>query len=147
MVGREPGSSDAVRGCGLIGTTHPTDARAFRPVLAIAALAIVARAIPAFLAYGTSDVMAWELLGQLLLNGENFYATQLHNWPPLWIYLTAGAWLVHQATGLPFHALVKIPPILADGAVAALLCWMARGDDERARLTSGLGYALIPWQS
>ena len=58
---------------------------------AIAVLAIVVRLVPAALAFGTSDVMAWQLLGQMLLNGENFYATQLHNWPVLWIYFAGGA--------------------------------------------------------
>jgi hypothetical protein len=32
-------------------------------------------------------VQAWELPGRAFLHGENFYATGLHNWPPLWIYL------------------------------------------------------------
>jgi len=104
---------------------------------AVAGLAIVVRLVPAALAFGTSDVMAWQLLAQLLLNGENFYATQLHNWPVLWIYFAGGAWLAHDATGLPFSTLVKLPPIAADACIAALLCRVGTR-------TGGLIYALHP---
>jgi hypothetical protein len=104
---------------------------------AIAALAILVRLVPAALAFGTSDVMAWQLLGQLLLNGENFYATQLHNWPVLWIYFAGGAVLAHDVTGLPFSTLVKLPPIAADACIAALLCRVGTR-------TGGLIYALHP---
>jgi hypothetical protein len=110
--------------------------------IAVAALAIVVRLVPAALAFGTSDVMAWQLLGQLLLNGENFYATQLHNWPVLWIYFAGGALLAHDATGLPFSTLVKIPPIVADAGIAALLC--RAGMRSSWSTTAGVIYALHP---
>src|SRR5919202_2987339 len=88
-------------------------------------LTVLVRVILAWLFYGTSDVEAWQLLAQTLLEGGNFYATQLHNWPPLWIYLAAAAWLGHTATGLPFWFLVKLPPIAADGCVTLLLYRLA----------------------
>ena len=90
-------------------------------MLGVAVIAFNVRLVLAMLTFGTSDIMAWELLGQTFLAGENFYATQLHNWPPLWIYFTAAAWLAHQATGLPFAALVKLPPLKAIVIVSATL--------------------------
>ena len=107
-----------------------------RLAIGIACLAVLVRLAPAILTYGTSDVGTWELLGRLLLNRENFYATQLHNWPVLWIYFCAAAVQAHDATGLPFPTLIKLPPIAADAVIAALL---AR-DGARA----GLAYALNP---
>src|SRR5438067_11214413 len=111
-----------------------------RVVLALAGLAILVRVALAALFYGTSDVMAWELLGQLLLNGENFYSTELHNWPPLWIYFLAALWLVHAASGLPIAFLVKLPPIGADACLAVLLyrLGLRRGWGPRTALLLGL---------
>jgi hypothetical protein len=114
--------------------------------LAIAALAFALRLIPAVLAYGTSDVSTWELLGRLLLSGENFYATQLHNWPVLWIYFCAAAVLIHDATGLPFFTLIKLPPIAADAAIAFVLYRLSARTHPSPRRAStiGLTYALNP---
>src|SRR4051794_18305331 len=89
----------------------------WRPALAVAGLAVVVRAIPAALAFGTSDVLAWDQLARLFLAGENFYAPQPPNWPVLWIYFTAGAELPPDAPGIPFSLLVKLPPIAADAAI------------------------------
>jgi hypothetical protein len=102
--------------------------------------------IPAILAYGTSDVMTWELLGRMLLRGENFYATELHNWPVLWIYVCAVAVVVHDATGLPFFTLVKLAPIAADACIAGLLysTSLRQGWSARGALLTGLIYALNP---
>jgi len=109
-------------------------------------LTIVVRLVPAIFAYGTSDVMSWELLGRLLLAGENFYATQLHNWPALWIYFCAAAVLIHDATGLPFFTLIKLPPILADAAIALFLYRVAlrQGLANRDAALVGLSYGLNP---
>jgi hypothetical protein len=117
-----------------------------RVVLGLAGLAVLVRVVLAALFYGTSDVMAWELLGQLLLNGENFYSTELHNWPPLWIYLLAALWRLHAASGLPFFFLVKLLPIGADACIAVLLYRLGLrcGWGERAAILAGLGYALNP---
>jgi hypothetical protein len=75
------------------------------------------------------------------LAGENFYATQLHNWPVLWIYFCAAALLVSDATGLAFSFLVKLGPIAADVSIAVLLCFGARRDRW---WLPGLAYALHP---
>src|SRR5437867_4443188 len=117
-----------------------------RLALGLAGLAVLVRVVPAAFFYGTSDVMAWELLGQLLLNGENFYGTELHNWPPLWIYFLAGLWLVHAASGLPIAFLVKLPPIAADAGLAVLLyrTGVRRGWSRRGAALAGLAYALNP---
>src|SRR5438067_4084830 len=117
-----------------------------RVVLALAGLAILVRVALAALFYGTSDVMAWELLGQLLLNGENFYSTELHNWPPLWIYFLSAIWLVHAATGLSFAFLVKLPAIAADAFIVVLLyrAGLRFGWSARAATLTALAYALHP---
>jgi hypothetical protein len=115
--------------------THPIPCVS-RAAIGVALVAIVVRAIPAALAFGTSDVLAWDQLARLFLAGDNFYATQLHNWPVLWIYFTAAAEVLHDATALPFSFLVKLPPIAADAAIAVMLC--------RISPKIGLLYALNP---
>ena len=118
----------------------------WRAPLGLAGLAVLIRVVPAGLFYGTSDVWAWEQLATLLLDGENFYATRLHNWPPLWIYLSAGLWLLHVASGLPFAFLVKLPPIGADACIAVLLyrAGLRQGWGSREATLAGLAYALNP---
>src|SRR5262249_9744867 len=68
------------------------------------------------------------------------------NWPVLWIYACAAAVLVHDATGLPFSTLVKLPPIGADACIAVLLFWTAlrQSVPNRAAALMGLAYALNP---
>jgi hypothetical protein len=120
--------------------------RVWRLGLAVAAVAMVVRLVPAVLAYGTSDVMTWELLGRLFLSGENFYATQLHNWPALWIYFCAAAVAIHDASGLPFFTLIKLPPIAADAGISVVLYLVGlrqTRQPDRAALV-GLTYALNP---
>jgi hypothetical protein len=120
--------------------------RVWRLGFAVTAVAMVVRLVPAVLAYGTSDVMTWELLGRLFLSGQNFYATQLHNWPALWIYFCAAAVAMHDASGLPFFTLIKLPPIAADALITVLLYLVGlrqtRQPDRAALL--GLTYALNP---
>ncbi len=137
----------------ILTVAHPEPSAQARPgpaawrwAAAVALVAVVARLVPAVLAYGTSDVMTWELLGRMLLSGENFYATQLHNWPVLWIYFCAAAALIHDATGLPFFTLIKLPPIAADAAMTILVFrFVARaGLSARASAASALAYALNP---
>lgn len=110
----------------------------WRWMLGVAALAALVRLVPAALTFGTSDVVTWELLGRMLLDGENFYATQLHNWPALWIYFCAAAIWLHDTTGVPFSLLIKLPPIAADALISLLLMSWTR------RRSAGLAYALNP---
>jgi uncharacterized membrane protein len=125
-------------------TTPPANPKAtWRTALALAGVAALGRLIPAVLAYGTSDVMTWELLGRLLLTGENFYATELHNWPALWIYFCSAAVLVHDATGLPFFTLIKLPAIAADTAMTLLIYRISLVQKQPATLLA-LAYALNP---
>jgi hypothetical protein len=114
--------------------------------IAVTVVAIVVRLVPAVLAYGTSDVMTWELLGRLFLNGENFYATQLHNWPALWIYFCAAAVAIHDASGLPFFTLIKLAPIAADAGITVVLYLFGLRLTSRADRAAllGLTYALNP---
>jgi hypothetical protein len=109
----------------------------WQAMLGIGALAAVARLIPGVLFFGTSDVMGWDLLARQMLAGENFFATQLHNWPVLWIYFAVAAVVTGEAAGLPFAPLVKLGPIAADVALALMLC-------RAAGPGAGLIYALHP---
>jgi hypothetical protein len=142
-----------MRGLDTLAAAKPSTAaeggqsrRIWRLGLAVVAVAIAVRLVLAMLAYGTSDVMTWELLGRLFMSGENFYATQLHNWPALWIYFCAAAVAIHDASGLPFFTLIKLPPIAADAGITVVLYLFGlrqtRQPDRAARL--GLTYALNP---
>ena len=105
-------------------------------VWAVAGLAAGVRLAVAAVSYGTSDVQAWDQLARAFLAGENFYATQLHNWPVLWIYFAVAAELVHDATQISFPFLVKLGPVVADASIA----WML----ARREVRLGLAYALNP---
>src|SRR5207244_9429693 len=55
-------------------------------------IAFFARAIPAFLVYGTEDVGAWEIWGSMLGSGGNPYTSRfLIAWPPPWLALVSVA--------------------------------------------------------
>jgi uncharacterized membrane protein len=72
-----------------------------------------------------------------------YQAPRLYPYPPVWVWVEAGAEWVARRTALPFPVLVKLPVLAADLALVALLArWgAARGGAARR---AGWLYALHP---
>jgi uncharacterized membrane protein len=72
-----------------------------------------------------------------------YLAPRLYPYPPVWVWLEAGAEWVARTTALPFPILVKLPVLAADLALLVLLArWgAARGGSARR---AGWLYALHP---
>lgn len=108
-----------------------------RQLVAVVCLGLVARAVAAWLAQPSDDLLGWRWVADVLLDGRNPYVeTPRLNWPPLWmLWLGAVGW-VSAKTGLAFGALVRLLPFAADAATTALL--------GRLSLPLAVCYALHP---
>jgi Glycosyltransferase family 87 len=114
-------------------------------ILSGAGLAI--RLILAFGWYGNGDLWTFEIVAVRTEQGPlHTYAGNvdqvLYPYPPGYLLWLVGALKVARGTGLPFHGVVQLLPILADAAIAVAvyvyLGW--RGASEGARL---VGFALV----
>jgi hypothetical protein len=107
-------------------------------------IALVVRIVPAALIYGTDDVSGWWTWGKLLASGANPYLSKYPLvWPPFWLPF---AWLSYgtaEATGLPFHFIIKLFPIAADVALTLFLYAMAE-EFGCSPWKTALMYALNP---
>ena len=90
-------------------------------------LALVVRVIPALILPNGApyDVESFGIVADLLRHGQDVYraaaAAGRYPYLPLQMYVMAAARVAALRTGLPFPFVVKLPPMLADGASAALL--------------------------
>jgi hypothetical protein len=98
-----------------------------------------------------SDVAYWRVWAEGILDGERIYSPEfaadhrLADRPPPWTYYTAASLAVSRTAGLPFPLLVKLPSLLADSALGALIYLTLRGRlDARRALGWALAYALQP---
>jgi hypothetical protein len=96
------------------------------PVLAVA---LAVRLVPVFAcAFLTVDVLRYHKVAEHVLDvsWNPYQAPRLYPYPPLWVWFEAAAgWL--ERRGLPFPIVVKLPVVLADlGIVALLGGWSAR---------------------
>ena len=90
-------------------------------------IALVARIVPAVLIYGTDDVSGWWTWGKLLAKGANPYLSKYPLvWPPFWLPFAWLSYVTAEATGLPFHFIVKLFPIAADVALTLFLYAVAK---------------------
>jgi hypothetical protein len=115
-------------------------------VLALLALSLVVRLIPAYFVYGSFDVGTWGLVIREYRIGHNPYTTGKLNWPPLWPMLLFYTMRMEDVYNLPTHFAVKILPCLADSAIAiALYLWFARSTGSPSTaFKRSLWYALNP---
>jgi hypothetical protein len=99
-----------------------------------------------------SDVAYWYVWAKGILDGDRIYTAEFvaehhlaTNRPPPWTYYTAATLVVSRATGLPFPLLIKLPSILVDSALGALIYLTLRGRlDARRALGWALAYVLQP---
>jgi Gpi18-like mannosyltransferase len=116
-------------------------------VIGLFLVAFLLRMFIATSVYGTEDVYSWEMVGQALANGQNPYqATHVLRWPPLWMITVFFAQHLSDRIHIDFATLIKVPPILADIAIAVTIYYYfarLRKDSRRGRLWAGL-YAVNP---
>ena len=125
-----------------------------RILWALLAGGTVLRLVFAFSFYGVDfDMDSLVLVADLLADRPlDVYAqanlTEIARWPypPGFFPFVLGADAVARETGLPFHGLVQLPPILADAGIAWLVqdFLRHRGASERDRLLSAGLVALGP---
>jgi hypothetical protein len=101
-------------------------ARRLGPVLAAA---FVVRLVPVLLfAHLTVDVLRYHKVATHVLDvsWNPYQAPRLYPYPPLWVWVEAAAGALERL-GLPFPIVIKLPVVLADlGIVALLAGWSAR---------------------
>lgn len=120
------------------------DERRFLAVLVFVSLAV--RIAAACLTYGTEDVDSWKIVSEVLAQGKNPYEhTHFLRWPPLWMGVIFGVQHLADSLNWSFTTLIKIPPVVADAAIAIVLYYYFKSRQEihRARLSSIL-YAINP---
>ncbi|HZO90079.1 MAG TPA: hypothetical protein VFB38_17250 [Chthonomonadaceae bacterium] len=117
-----------------------------RCALALLALSLTVRLVPAYLVYGSFDVGAWELVAREWQLGHNPYQTGKLNWPPLWPLLLIYVGRMQTIYGLPSYFAVKLIPICADAALTlALYFWfLSRESAAVGAFKRALWYALNP---
>ncbi len=99
--------------------------RARRPaalwVLVLLALAL--RLVVASLTTGADyDIASYAIQAQSVLTHHNIYVfTDRYPYPPVWVWLVALAQWIANATWLPFVWLARLPGILGDALIVALL--------------------------
>jgi hypothetical protein len=94
------------------------------------------------------DIESFRLVTDALLRGDEVYTSVLgrHPYLPFQMYLMGAMAYVAQATGLPYVFAIKLPAVLADIALTALI-YKAVKDDGKPHETAGffaLLYALNP---
>jgi hypothetical protein len=91
-------------------------------VLLVILVALALRLIPAVTTYGTEDVWSWNIVGEALARGENPYqVTHFLRWPPLWMIVILAVKSLSVSLSIDFVPLIKLPPILADVAIAVVI--------------------------
>lgn len=118
------------------------------PVVALVAL--VVRLLPAlWLPVGAGyDIESFRLVTDALLNGQEVYTSVLgrHPYLPLQMYIMGGATWLGELLGLPYVVSIKLPAVLADAVIAALITTSLSRDGRRPASAAAFGllYALNP---
>jgi Gpi18-like mannosyltransferase len=91
-------------------------------VLIVIVIALALRLILAITTYGTEDVASWNAVGEAIARGENPYrVTHFLRWPPLWMIIILAVKSLSVSLPATFTTLIKLPPILADVAIAVVI--------------------------
>lgn len=118
------------------------------PVVGLVAIAV--RLLPAlWLPVGAGyDIESFRLVTDALLAGQEVYTSVLgrHPYLPLQMYLMGGTAWLGDLVGLPYVVSIKIPAVLADGAIAGLITTSLSRDGRRPASAAAFGllYALNP---
>jgi hypothetical protein len=95
-----------------------------------------------------ADTANYRRVAETLIGGGRLYADTpgIYPYPPLWSIAEVGALIVSRRLGLPFVAVVKMLPIVADAGVGAAIYLVARrsGADRCAARGLAAAYLLNP---
>lgn len=127
-------------------------ATAGRALLLVLAVALGVRLLPnLLLPVGAGyDIDSYAIVGETLLQGADVYTSEAaaprYPYLPFQMLWSAAARWLSLALDLPFVKVVRLMPIVADAAIAALLfAWLRRrGEGVEAGARAGLLYALNP---
>ncbi|HEV7503260.1 MAG TPA: glycosyltransferase 87 family protein [Vicinamibacteria bacterium] len=118
----------------------------WRHAASVAGVAFLLRAAAALLSDRTvADVLRYHKLGAHILDvsWNPYAAARLYPYPPVWVWVEAGAeWLARHAA-VPFPLAVKAPVVLADALLAGLIAAWTHGTAGIAR-GAGWLYAVHP---
>lgn len=132
------------------GRPHPTLPPPKRRWLIVLLAALLARLVPTLLlpVGATYDIESYKLVTDGLLGGQEVYAAALgrHPYLPFQMVIMGASALLAQWTFLPYVVAIKLPTLLADVAITALIIHSARRErlSERYALHVGWLYALNP---
>ena len=92
-----------------------------------------------------ADVLRYHKLAAHVLDvsWNPYLAPRLYPYPPLWVWIEAGAEWLARHTAVPFPLAIKAPVLLADALIAVLLARTAPSDRAPARM-AGWIYAFHP---
>lgn len=122
--------------------------RLIMPLLIVASLFV--RLVPAMLlSRGAAyDIESFERVAKALMLGDGVYNSPLvqgrHPYFPLQMYFIGAAMLVSKTIGWPFAFVVKWLPIVADGALSALIFKAYARSEAKTGLRLAISYALNP---
>lgn len=91
-----------------------------------------------------ADVLRYQKVARHVLDvsWNPYLSPRLYPYPPLWVWVEAGSEWLSRATGASFAVLVKLPVLMADLGIVALLARWAR--DERVAQRAAWLFALHP---
>jgi len=93
------------------------------------------------------DIISYRMQGEAVLNGQNIYTATAgrHPYPPLWMFIPAGALILESRVGLPFTFWIRLPIIAFDLGTGALLWFLfKRRDGPRTALSKLALYVFNP---
>lgn len=113
------------------------------PALAVSlVLALLLRSIVMLLTPGARyDIDSYRIIGTLVLEGKNFYTIAPGRYPylPGWAVFEAVLVAIANQTGLPFQHIVRIPQVLADVGICAVVYRILRADVTLGNVTPRQG--------
>ncbi|MGC8947516.1 MAG: glycosyltransferase 87 family protein [Anaerolineae bacterium] len=123
-----------------------------RALFVVLLIGLLARLIPAatLLRGAEYDIESFRRVGEVFLQGQAIYSSPLvsgrHPYLPFQVYLIGAAIWISQKSGLPFAFTVKLPSIVADLGLIALIFRIVQksGKSIEQAMTLGLLYALNP---
>lgn len=114
-------------------------------------LALVLRLLPNILTPSGAnyDIQSYKIIAELAHNGNDIYqetaGENRYPYLPFWLYWLSISHTLNEETGLPFHSLVKLFPILADAVLAWLIFHHVRTKKSfQDGFKAGLLYAVNP---
>jgi hypothetical protein len=113
----------------------------------VLAAALAVRLVPILFANDVvADVLRYQKAARHVLDvsWNPYLAPRLYPYPPLWIWIEAGSEWLSRVTGASFAVLVKLPVLMADLGMVALLAHARWANDSRSARRASWLFALHP---